>query len=123
MLTLILLTPSEIAFLIMSAGMPGAAVKDERHRRVQLLDFAEHLEVEALPVFRILAVDVADARRQHRHAEVGDALALGGVRDLAAAHDAVSSPPIAPTSHSTEMPLEAASAMISLLFSMFSSIG
>ena len=34
-------------------------------------------------------MDVADARRQHRHAEVGDALALGGVRDLAAAHDAV----------------------------------
>lgn len=41
-----------------------------------LLDGGQHLKVQAFPVGRILAVDVADARRQHIDAKLRDLSAL-----------------------------------------------
>ena len=65
------------------------AVENERHRAGELLNLREHVEVEALPVGRILAVDVADAGCEHVDAEICDHLALFRIRDFAAADDAV----------------------------------
>ena len=79
-------------------------MKNERHRAGELLNLREHVKAQALPVGRILAVNVADTGCEHVDAEIRDHLALIRVRDLAAADDAVFLAADRATSASTEMP-------------------
>ena len=64
-------------------------MKDERKIADLLLDGCEGVELQALPVCRIEAVDVADAAGEEVDAEVSDDLALLRICDLAHAGDAV----------------------------------
>ena len=64
-------------------------MQNQRHGAGLFLDLCQHVQAQAGPVFRIDAVDVADAGSQHVDAQLTDAGALVRVRDLAAAQHAV----------------------------------
>src|SRR5699024_1716363 len=70
-------------------GNAGAAVQDQRNVVGRLVDAVESLEVQALPVVGVDAVDVADAGSQEVNAQSGDAGALLGIGDLAGTDNAV----------------------------------
>ena len=64
-------------------------MQDQRNVVGGLVDAVQSLEVQALPVCGVDAVDVADAGSQEVNAQSGDLCALFGVSDLAGTHDAV----------------------------------
>ena len=70
-------------------GDAGAAVQHQGNIVGSLMDALQCLEIQALPVFRVHAVNVADACGQEINAQIGDLSALLRVSDLACTHNAV----------------------------------
>ena len=70
-------------------GDAGAAVQHKGNVIRRVMDLLQRVEVQAFPVGRVHTVDVADACGQEVDAQGSDARTLGGVRNLAHAHDTV----------------------------------
>ena len=70
-------------------GDAGAAMQNQRNAVGGLVDLLQSLEIQALPVGGVLAVDIADAGSQEVNAQISDLLALSRISDLAGADHAV----------------------------------
>ena len=76
-------------FADLVVGDAGAAMEDEGDTTGRLLDLFEGVEVEAVPVFGIDAVDVADTSSEEVDAEGDDLGAFFGIGDFTVGGDAV----------------------------------